>query len=1108
MPGGITVVAGLPGSGKTDRLLARYRRVLAAGPPGAALWIAPTWRAAAELRYRLLGGSCAGFLHPGVTTFDRFAESVLQGVGERVRPISRLMQRRIIRWLIDEAVSAGRLRYFEPIAATRGLVELVAAWIAELKRLEIWPDHFRRACQARGMSAKDEELLALYEAYQQTLGEHGLYDLEGRFWLARDHLDRCRRDGAPWPRPWDRLRAVAIDGFADFTRTQHEIIELLADRVEEVWITLPLEPGDDRGDLFGKPRATLAELSRRHAEVNVESCQPDDPPRWPAMAHLSRALLADPRRRQPAEASDGIDIIAAAQHCGELRTIAARIKQWLLSGQVRPGDVAVILRRPEESADLVREIFGRFGIPYSLESAPTLEQSPAIRALVRLLRLDLDGWPPDDLLAVARSNYFAPPGVPWGDETVAELERFLRETSYAGGCEAIIERFDASADRHVRRRAWRTGESAKAIRRRLDAARTAIERLAAALDGLPRRAALGRWAEAWQRLAEATGLAAAIASPPPGAAPAPGDAEAWAALGESLAEADAVFAWLDQSPPEYDRTEALAALEEILAGPSVGWSGDESGRVRVLSAQSVRALSVPYLFVAGLTESSFPRGESAARLYSPAEYERLIEAGLPLPGRKDHHGEEMLLFYEVLTRARRRLVLSYPSLDEKGEPLNPTPYLVELEEAFDGAPIARSDAADLNPVPPEDEPLSPMDYRLKAVARALEGDVSLLAALVGGEPSPRLGDQMLSALRITWLRQRRDGFGPAEGVFADASLRAAIAAEFGPGATFSPTHLESYAACPFRFFLERVLGAQPLVEFEAETDCMGRGLLAHAALAALHRRTNEALGRPGLPLELDEVAYAAAMEAALAEALGDEPDDPIEQSLREVNRRVVKQWLDGYREQLESYVKSWSDWDAPPATERIEACFGSRAVADAHEPADPASTREAFECLVDGSPVRLTGRIDRIDTGRVGGANVFNVIDYKTGEPPRFDANEVRRGRALQLPLYAIAAAELLLADRNPVPWAAGYWHVPEKGFSPRKALRMYGPADDGVELLANWEQIRLDLPEIVGALIRGIRRGEFPVFNEDERCTNSCPFNTLCRIGQIRALEKTWQPT
>jgi hypothetical protein len=54
--------------------------------------------------------------------------------------------------------------------------------ISELKRLEIWPDEFRRACERRGRHDKDRELTALYETYQQRLTEHQLYDDEGRFW--------------------------------------------------------------------------------------------------------------------------------------------------------------------------------------------------------------------------------------------------------------------------------------------------------------------------------------------------------------------------------------------------------------------------------------------------------------------------------------------------------------------------------------------------------------------------------------------------------------------------------------------------------------------------------------------------------------------------------------------------------------------------------------------------------------------------------------------------------------------------------------------------------------------------------------------------------------
>ena len=57
-------------------------------------------------------------------------------------------------------------------------------------------------------------------------------------------------------------------------------------------------------------------------------------------------------------------------------------------------------------------------------------------------------------------------------------------------------------------------------------------------------------------------------------------------------------------------------------------------------------------------------------------------------------------------------------------------------------------------------------------------------------------------------------------------------------------------------------------------------------------------------------------------------------------------------------------------------------------------------------------------------------------------------------------------------------------------------------------EEIRAALAKIISALVRGIRRGCFPVFNREQRCTSYCPFSTICRIRQIRSLEKTWLPT
>ena len=50
------------------------------------LWLAPTWRAAAEVRRRLLDATLPGCFAPGVMTFEQFAETILQQPRSRSDP--------------------------------------------------------------------------------------------------------------------------------------------------------------------------------------------------------------------------------------------------------------------------------------------------------------------------------------------------------------------------------------------------------------------------------------------------------------------------------------------------------------------------------------------------------------------------------------------------------------------------------------------------------------------------------------------------------------------------------------------------------------------------------------------------------------------------------------------------------------------------------------------------------------------------------------------------------------------------------------------------------------------------------------------------------------
>jgi len=138
----------------------------------------------------------------------------------------------------------------------------------------------------------------------------------------------------------------------------------------------------------------------------------------------------------------------------------------------------------------------------------------------------------------------------------------------------------------------------------------------------------------------------------------------------------------------------------------------------------------------------------------------------------------------------------------------------------------------------------------------------------------------------------------------------------------------------------------------------------------------------------------------------------------------------------------------------------------------------------------------------VAGRTVFNVIDYKTGGAKTFNRETVARGTTLQLPVYALAVARLLLDGREAVPWQIGYWYVLKRGFT-AKPLH----ARDGEDLVPEslWNEMCEALPGTIGGLLDGIRRGEFAVFSQDQHCTGYCPYATVCRIHQIRALGKTW---
>ncbi len=1104
----VTVIAGPARSGKTTRLLCAYRQSISTGPLGGTLWLSPTYRAARAISHQLLDGSLPGCFSPQLLTFDQLGQRILAASAPPLHAISRQQVRSTLRQLIDEALTAGRLEYFAPIAETAGFLDLLVKFVRELKRLEIWPEELA-AAQGHRATEKDRELCGLYRDYQNLLNAHHLYDAEGQFWVARQLLREGHWDALP------SVRHVLVDGFTDFTRTEHEVLELLAARAESLAITLPCEAGDGRSDLFDKVRRTLSELRERHSGLCVEQLPPrSDLPA--ALVHLERGLFGNPRAAQPVPDGAGIEILAAAGATNEIEQIAARIKGLLTNddpaGRVAADEILVVFRSLAEVAPLVREIFARFGIPTVVASASALETAPLARALVTWLRLDRDDWPFRELLAALEHNYFRPRWPEWqGGSAAVWLERLVRELEIPTGRQALL----ASIGWHESKAAEAARQKKRLSNRQLAAqiAGPLACRIAGVLDQLPKQATCGEWSRALNGLAEELGLFRAAQPDPLGGDRAVQDRLAWQRLQAALAETDRFARWIGAPAAVLSRREFCDRLQDLLRTEELPLAGDDTGCVRVLSAESVRGLSAAYVFVAGMSERAFPPPNRDDCVYSDADARRWGAHGLPLPSHELRSRFEMLLFYEVVTRATRHLVLSYPALDGAAQPLVPSPYLSEVEHACGAGRILRNAQPYLASVPANDEVGSVRDFRVRAVAQALQGDDGLLVELCAHPSTRPMAANILAGLSVSDARFRGEGFGPYEGLLSSAAS-AKLAERYGPQRCWSPSQLEQYAYCPFQFFMKSVLRLDAVAEPELGIDYLRRGQMLHWLLSKVHREFNRALGTHSAPDERTTERFAALVVAAVEELRGHGSGDALDGGLREIDIRKIVAWLERYRQQHAAYNGLWADWHGPPRPAHFEVAFGPRHrdddTVDPEELADdcdPLSTLDPFELACGDEIIRFAGRIDRIDLGQVAGQRVFTIVDYKSGKVRKSTSLQaVLEGRSFQLPLYALAA-QRLLASAPAAPFRAAYWHLSGSGYVEKHAVKIHVADAGRLEISDEWQELEATLKPRLRSLVDGIRSGQFPMHSVDDECTSFCDYSTVCRVNQVRSLEKHWEP-
>ncbi len=991
----VTFILGRAGSGKTRYCVDALGRALAQDPRhGPRLILLVPEQASLQTERTLLSRPELHGLQRGeVLSFRRFAQRLLQ-----TQPVQsgRLLTRVGRAMLLQQIAAAHRdqLQYFKTERFLPGLYQQLSDQIEEFVCSGVRPDALQldpAPAEHQALALKLADLQLLYRHYLERL-DQGFVDPVRALDQARACLPQvCWLDGA---RVW-------VDGFASFTGQEARFLTDLALRVADVEITLLLDAtataAPDPHGLFSTIERTYQRLQQRFRSAGI----PLTPPvtltravaasdgRPPDLDHLEAHLFERPAPSGPP--GTHITLHQAVDPRAELRTVAAHIIHLTRRSDqpLRYRDIAVITRQVDDLHDLIAATLREHDIPYFVDRKPPLREHAIGNLLSTLLDAAAEQFSLDtvrrllksDLLGMATrhtdrlENYILAHGIsglqrwiqgPWQhdpffgsplDEPPDPAALLTRINEHRL---VLLQRLDPwIAEPHLKPDHLAPG---------LDWAR----RLYQTLERLDVWGQLDTWAE---QAAQAGRTAEAEHH-----------RQAWLSVVQLFDDFEASL-----GDSTMTLTDFRAAFEAGLAQLDTGLVPPAIDQLLVASIERSRHPDIRVAFVIGMNDGWFPRARREPQLLNDEDREVLEGLDLELqPPRRAHLAQEQLLCYIACTRPRDHLVISYCRSGLDGAPLEPSPYIADLQALF---PTLTVEVHDNSPAARIAEVHTAQQLaRLLAMTLRTAADRSIWNTLYDrARREPALSDTLQRALRS--LSDRNHATLPP-GTLMPAD---------GQPLCTSVTALETHAHCPFKYFAERQLRLQDRPT--AEPDALLRGSLAHAVLDDLTRTLIAAGQRIG---DLTDPAIDAAIERSMGR---------LQQraGLRPLIQSYLWQRLGS---ELQTALRAQRTFQAAGRARTLasELAFGLAA-------GTPDDTAPAIDWITPKTRrVRLRGRIDRVDRIDMDTGPGVLVYDYKLTTAKALPLGEVYHGLLLQLPVYLEVAAALQVTAGRPTPAGAFFF--------------------------------------------------------------------------------------
>ena len=932
---------------------------------------------AEELAFRKLGGE--GFFDLHIVSNNKLAQQIINETGGMGRtPVDTLGRLMLLRKIAKE--EAAELDIFSSVAGDPGFLKMAGDLIVQLKQNNVSAAELSEIAEGTRSGLLARKLLDMQRIC-------GAYDraMEGRFNDSEDlrafvtsRVSSCS---------WVCDAEFWYYDFYSFTRRDADFLGELVRCSKGLNIVLLSGDASARPELFAAPERTVRELVSRAAECGsgyeITTAEGFELSRPAELKHLESQLFKIPPQKAGECDRAVLRIVSCVSPHAQAEAIAVQLLELVRDRGYSAQDIAVLTNDLAGQGGEIKRVFEQYGIPVFMDEKRSVRHSPAVAAVCALLDIAADGFKTEAVLRFLKSGFS---GIAANDEADAfenyvvqyriKGKAFLRPFKYGKQAlgEETFEKLEGIRSKlALLLEPFTAGfENAANVRERTMALYLFLSEALGMPDELEKRAAA---------LAEA-GFTDASEE----------HAQIWDVIVGLMEQACELLGQEEMSAQEYREL-----LESSFGDIKLGLLPQAEGKILLGTVDRTRLSGVKALFIAGANDGVLPSETDAEGILTEREQAELAGRNIILSKSRDRlRQEELLSVYRTFCEASEFLWIGYSQTDSEGEIIKPSPLIEQILSMFDGFKAE-----------PDPETAGQTLAFAQAAAPAAEHMTSAFRDYLSGEADSVSDVWKLSYNSLKAAGDERAGAMNAGLFYKESSERLnkkfieELYSRSGTAAVLSPSSLEAFSSCPFKFFVR--YGLKPTKREAFEMSYREIGSIYHECLLKLCDRLS---------------AKARAMRIPISDPSSDwmtVTEEDVSLMVDEILKSMAETEFDGlmsagdqelYRTGRLGRTCARFAWQLIGQVRRgcidrmlFETRFGR------------GRTLPPLSVDTPLGKVCIEGMIDRVDVIASDGAEYIRIIDYKSGAKS-FDRSEAERGLALQLNIYLESALGSGLADK------------------------------------------------------------------------------------------------